>query len=263
MGKLLIGSLLGILLMAAGAFAANGDLIVDGNLGVGTTSPLAKLDIQNRSDASSRLLSRIEDLNAAGNGGTELWIQGNSNREIVIANIWTKLHLGASGSGTVAQSLTIDTTGNVGIGTTTPSHLLSVGTGGAGSDGAAWYTSSSREYKDNIQELSAEKASETVRNMKPVTFVYKDIPGYNHVGFIAEDVPNLIATPDRKSLSAMDIVAVLTKVVQEQQKTIEEQQKAYADQRKTMDGLNEKLIMLEHMVNDITGRNMVSSATAH
>ena len=57
--------------------------------------------------------------------------------------------------------------------------------------------------------------------MKPVTFIYKDIPGYNHVGFIAEDVPNLVATPDRKSLSAMDIVAVLTKVVQEQQKEIE------------------------------------------
>lgn len=37
------------------------------------------------------------------------------------------------------------------------------------------------------------------------------------MGFIAEDVPDLVATPNRKSLSPMDIVAVLTKVVQEQQ----------------------------------------------
>jgi acetolactate synthase small subunit len=41
------------------------------------------------------------------------------------------------------------------------------------------------------------------------------------VGFIAEDVPDLVATTDRKGLSAMDIVAVLTKAVKEQQKTIE------------------------------------------
>jgi hypothetical protein len=35
------------------------------------------------------------------------------------------------------------------------------------------------------------------------------------VGFIAEDVPELVATKDRKGLSPMDIVAVLTKVVQD------------------------------------------------
>jgi hypothetical protein len=35
------------------------------------------------------------------------------------------------------------------------------------------------------------------------------------VGFIAEDVPDLVSTKDRKGLSPMDIVAVLTKVVQE------------------------------------------------
>jgi hypothetical protein len=44
------------------------------------------------------------------------------------------------------------------------------------------------------------------------------------VGFIAEDVPDLVAMPDRKGLSAMDVVAVLTKVVQQQQKTIAELQ---------------------------------------
>jgi hypothetical protein len=40
------------------------------------------------------------------------------------------------------------------------------------------------------------------------------------VGFIAEEVPDLVAMKNRKGLSSMDIVAVLTKVVQEQQKTI-------------------------------------------
>jgi hypothetical protein len=37
-------------------------------------------------------------------------------------------------------------------------------------------------------------------------------------------VPELVATSDRKGLSAMDIAAVLTKVIQGQQRTIEDLQ---------------------------------------
>jgi hypothetical protein len=58
-----------------------------------------------------------------------------------------------------------------------------------------------------------------------VTFAYRDAPGDSRVGFIAEDVPELVARPGRTTLSALEIVAVLTKVVQEQQKAMEQQQK--------------------------------------
>ncbi|MDQ7000226.1 MAG: hypothetical protein Q9M12_04990, partial [Mariprofundus sp.] len=44
-----------------------------------------------------------------------------------------------------------------------------------------------------------------------------------YVGFIAEDVPALVAMRDRKSLAAMDIVAVLTKVAKEQKAQLSEQ----------------------------------------
>ena len=49
-------------------------------------------------------------------------------------------------------------------------------------------------------------------------------PDEEYVGFIAEEVPDLVAqtSTGRKYLSPMDIVATLTKVVQEQQKTIDE-----------------------------------------
>ena len=43
----------------------------------------------------------------------------------------------------------------------------------------------------------------------------------SHIGFIAEDVPDLVATSDRQGLSSMDIVAVLTRVIQAQQQHIE------------------------------------------
>jgi ribosomal protein L29 len=81
---------------------------------------------------------------------------------------------------------------------------------------------SSREYKQDIRDLSAEDAEEAFAKLNPVRFEYKAVPGEGHVGFIAEDVPDLVAMPDRKGLSTMDVVAVLTKVVQEQQKTIAE-----------------------------------------
>jgi hypothetical protein len=55
-----------------------------------------------------------------------------------------------------------------------------------------------------------------------VTFAYRDAPGDPRVGFIAEDVPDLVARPGRTTLSALEIVAVLTKVVQEQQQAIAE-----------------------------------------
>ena len=83
-----------------------------------------------------------------------------------------------------------------------------------------WTNASSRAFKRDITELPAEEALKVFEDLKPVTFEYKANPEKKHVGFIAEDVPALVATQDRKGLAAMDIVGVLTKVVQQQQKTI-------------------------------------------
>jgi hypothetical protein len=125
--------------------------------------------------------------------------------------------------------LTIGNNGFVGLstGTSVPAYPLQVGTNGTNGNGArvtvggVWQDGSSRDFKDNIQSLSTEKALETMKNLTPVTYAYKLDPSEKHVGFIAEDVPDLVATQDRKHLSPMDIVAVLTKVVQEQNKMIE------------------------------------------
>jgi hypothetical protein len=125
------------------------------------------------------------------------------------------------GAGSFTEKMRITANGYVGIANTGPTHLLAVGTSGAYTDGGAWIDGSSRDYKDNINTLSSKDAIETVRNLTPVTYVYKEIPDQGQVGFVAEDVPELVATKDRKGLSPMNIVAVLTKVVKEQDKTIE------------------------------------------
>src|SRR5512135_813478 len=127
-------------------------------------------------------------------------------------------------TGQPGKGITITPAGRVGVGTTAPAHAFQVcGTAGCSYNegGTTWVNASSREYKDNIQTLSADAAMDTLKNLNPVTFTYKTMPEQGHVGFIAEDVPDLVAVRDRKGLSALDIVAVLTKVVQEQNKTIE------------------------------------------
>jgi hypothetical protein len=127
----------------------------------------------------------------------------------------------------IAPYLTVASGGNVGIGTSTPEYLID--TGGAYCDGSSWVDFSSRKGKDDIQDLSASAAFETLDGLTPVTFKYKKDLGKTEVGFIAEDVPELVATKDRNGLSSMDIVAVLTKVVKEQQATISELKDKMAD----------------------------------
>ena len=97
--------------------------------------------------------------------------------------------------------------------------------GGAYCDGKAWIDASSRSLKENIRDLTIEDARETLLGLVPVRYNYKADTSDEHLGFIAEDVPALVASKDRKGMSAMDVVAVLTRVVQEQQKTINELQR--------------------------------------
>ncbi|MGS0685008.1 tail fiber domain-containing protein [Nakamurella sp. GG22] len=81
---------------------------------------------------------------------------------------------------------------------------------------------SSATLKDDVTELSGEQAMDALRDLNPVTFRYKaDSSRHRNVGFIAEDAPELVSHQQRDRLSPMDIVAVLTKVVKEQQALID------------------------------------------
>jgi hypothetical protein len=121
---------------------------------------------------------------------------------------------------TPTNTLVLDSTGRLGIGVASPSFQIHHSSG-ARLDAGNWVNASSRAVKQDIQTLDAVAALETLKALQPVTFAYKANPAETNVGFIAEDVPALVATSDRKGLSSMDIVAVLTKVIQEQQRTIE------------------------------------------
>ena len=135
--------------------------------------------------------------------------------------------------------------GYVGIGTKSPSYPLQMGSGAYVSTGGVWTNASSREYKKDIKELSTQRAMDALTKLNPVEFAYKADATERHVGFIAEDVPEIVASKDRKGMSAMDVVGVLTKVVQEQQKLIREQKEIVQKQQREIGILSKTVAGLE------------------
>lgn len=85
------------------------------------------------------------------------------------------------------------------------------------------FINSSLQLKDNVSKLSIEEAQQIINNLEPIKFCFKNDPDKGeNIGFIAEKVPDIIASKDHKQVRYMEIISALTKVVKEQQKTIEE-----------------------------------------
>ena len=131
--------------------------------------------------------------------------------------------------------------------TPTTTHALAVGTSAADGNGAhltaggAWINGSSRQSKEAIADLDSAEAAATLQALNPVKFRYLGEPDEQYVGFIAEDVPEMVAQNDRRSLSTMDIVAVLTQVVQDQQEQLQ------AERGRALE-LEQRLLELEAVV---------------
>jgi len=140
-----------------------------------------------------------------------------------------KLEILTANAGTLGYRMAIDSNGYVGIGIRYPSYPLQMGSGAYVTFGGVWTDASSREYKKDIKELTGDEAMDTLKGLNPVKFSYKASSEERHVGFISEDVPDLVATKGRKGMSPMDVVAVLTKVVQDQQRTIAELSKKMSE----------------------------------
>ena len=108
------------------------------------------------------------------------------------------------------------------------------------SSGGVWTNGSSRDYKENIGDLSSKTAQQALDQLNPVTFNYKVSPQTN-AGFIAEDVPEVVAMKGRKSLSSMDIIAVLTKTAQDQEAEIKDQAREIEEIQQSIERLKRAL----------------------
>lgn len=116
-------------------------------------------------------------------------------------------------------------------GVTSPSYPIEHSSGAYLSSGGVWTDASSRSLKKNIKTLTQKDADAAFDMLEPVSFEYKT-GSEKHLGFIAEDVHDLVATEDRKGLSSMDLIAVLTKVLKKQQKQISKLEEALSGKGK-------------------------------
>ncbi|MGG6313688.1 tail fiber domain-containing protein [Paenibacillus macerans] len=99
--------------------------------------------------------------------------------------------------------------------------------GGVYANGSV-YWASSREIKENIADFQVKEAKLLLDGLNPVSFKYKEGKKERTLGFIAEEVPAVLADNEQRAVSGMDIIAVLTSVVKDQQKALTRMQKQIA-----------------------------------
>lgn len=202
------------------------DVAPNGNVGIGTGSPGANIHVVNGGSAitGSGSTSAIFQNNSSTTDVTRVTLMsgdtgnsqigfGDSSSEIrgrirydqtdetmdIFANELLVLELDPIGTDLISNAINTAVLTTAGV----------------------WQDASSRELKKNIKLLSLVDALSTLENLNPVTFIYKADPSADmNVGFIAEDVPELVATSSRKTLASLDIIAVLTKVAQGQKEII-------------------------------------------
>jgi hypothetical protein len=186
-----------------------------GRIGIRTTTPARDLTIANPISVGIRMEQSASPFQA--------WDIVANNNNFYIRDVNHEQNPFIIRSSAPYNSLVIDTTGRLGLGVVSPLYQIDHSSG-ARLDAGSWVNASSRAVKQDIHQLDGDAAIDALKALEPVTFAYKANPAETHVGFIAEDVPELVATTDHKGLSSMDVVAVLTKVIQEQQRTIEDLQ---------------------------------------
>jgi hypothetical protein len=210
------------------------------SVGVNTSTPGSTLDV----NGTIGIKTTNYSLNMTDASGTErraaLWTSSNyiyygdidnsNNSSLILSSGGGNMYLSTNGPGGV--KMYIDNAGNVGVGTTSPGYLLTVN-GTAYAAGAAGALSDAR-HKKEVAPIK-EGALNDIMNLRPVTFKWKEPKDSGmkgvQTGFIAQDVetvlPSTVLTQNdankTKGLKYNEIVAVLTKAMQEQQVEIQKQ----------------------------------------
>jgi hypothetical protein len=178
-----------------------------GNVGIGTTAPTAPLDVRS-TVTSFGTLNSVQSIHSANQGPyiasffndtkstttPAMSYYGYDNGDFSLGTFNGKLFLGAGGtySGGSTTRMTIDnSTGSVGIGTTTPSYTLHVNGSVAGV--GSYVALSDIRYKKNIQDLADSLAK--VLAIRGVSYNWMDEKTYGsdtQFGVIAQEIEQIV-----------------------------------------------------------------------
>jgi hypothetical protein len=159
-----------------GTIDSNADLVVEGNLGIGTTAPQAQLDISDPSGARAQIYVR--------DSGSVIKITNEAGENYIESGVTTTPGSAADLNFTSMQRsntwMTIKDDGKVGIGTMNPQAQLHVG-GTAGSDGIM--------FPDGTVQTTAAAFIQTGKTLKNAIFITVTFPQ----AFSA--IPNVVVAP--------------------------------------------------------------------
>jgi hypothetical protein len=219
------GSLTNATAIGADALVSESNALVLGavgtHVGIGTSAPGHLLDVAGTTAVDSTGLNNGTgiDLTFGANAGEGMSSSRTAGPNQYGIDLYTDF----------ARRISIAQHGNVGIGTTSPTNLLTLVQGGGAALADGWNTYSSRRWKTNIQTLHGALAK--VEQLRGVSYDLK-ANGKHEVGVIAEEVgavlPEVVSYEDNgKDARGVDysrLTALLIEATKEQQREIQQEQ---------------------------------------
>lgn len=215
-------------------------MVIDsfGKLGLGINQPEAVLDVVG--DNNWNLTSTEGDFRL-GNGanrikmGVALDGVGAGTGRIYAAGTTDRLILGAGTSDVIA----IEGSGEVGIGTNTPSHPLHMASGAHVTTGGVWMNASDSSRKYDVTDL--DYGLDILMRLRPVHYRYK-ADSSQSIGFIAQEVEALIpevvsGEEGSKAIAYGLLTSVLVNAVRELSDRNDRQSKLLIAQRNEINAL--------------------------
>lgn len=200
-----------------------------GFVGIGTTTPNAKLDVQSPSTNATQIILDGSQATGANNAKLSFYLANATPARVAFGHIQMLSHTRTAGSEKGQMRFFVANSGDgdgnetmtllgsrVGLKCTDPDNDLEVGGTGAGCNtgtysyvnagDSAFTPSSSRALKTNIVPFVAPDILARMRSVQPSTYDWRDGSGTNKLGLIAEDFFTVLRRGDGKHISGQDVM---------------------------------------------------------
>jgi hypothetical protein len=204
------------------SWSPEGYFFNDGNLGIGTDTPSAKLDVNGNIKANGDIIIGAGDYIKASNS----WLRNNYS-SLVLSNqgsgsMFFRPNGDGNGSGEMKlfQSGNLDVNGNI--------------------IANKYFQASLRDYKTNIKDYKKGCLS-LIGSLNIVEFDYKDGGGENNIGIIADDSPDEFLSEEKDSVNLYNTLFIQAKAIQE----LSQKNKYLENKLSKLDELEKRLKLIE------------------